>query len=52
MGTNSPIATPGVNGTYRAQTAFTMTGDWAVTVVTEAGGQERRATFTITVSEQ
>ena len=52
MGTNRPIASPGANGTYRVQTAFTMTGDWKVTVVADVGGQERRATFTVAVSEQ
>ena len=52
MGTNRPIASPGANGAYRVQTAFTMTGDWSVTVVADVGGQERRATFTVAVSEQ
>lgn len=51
MGTNRPIATPDGNGFYRVQTAFTMTGDWEVTIVATIDGQERRATFTVTVPE-
>jgi nitrogen fixation protein FixH len=51
MGTNRPIATPDRDGTYRVQTAFTMTGDWEVTVVATINGQERRATFTVAVPE-
>lgn len=52
MGTNRPILSPGVDGTYRGQTAFTMSGEWTVTVVVDTNGQERRATFTVAVQER
>ncbi|GAB4429101.1 MAG: FixH family protein [Chloroflexi bacterium OHK40] len=52
MGTNRPILSPGADGTYRGQTAFTMSGEWTVTVVVDINGQERRATFTVAVQER
>jgi hypothetical protein len=51
MGTNRPEAEPQGQGRYRARTAYTMAGEWEITVVVEMGGAERRARFTRTVSE-
>lgn len=51
MGTNQPIADPAGNGTYRVQAAYTMTGEWEVTVVAKVRGKEHRATFDTTVNE-
>lgn len=46
MGTNQPIATPTGDGSYLAQSAYTMTGDWILTVVAKVDGVEHRASFT------
>jgi hypothetical protein len=51
MGTNRPEAEPLGEGRYRARTAYTMTGDWEITVVADVAGAERRAVFRRTVSE-
>jgi hypothetical protein len=48
MGTNRPIAEPQGQGRYLASTAYTMDGDWDVTVVATVAGKEHRATFKIT----
>jgi hypothetical protein len=51
MGTNRPIAEAQGQGRYLAQTAYTMTGDWEVTVVATVEGKEHRAMFPITAVE-
>lgn len=51
MGTNRPIAEPAGQGGYRASTAYTMTGEWEVTVVASVAGKEHRAVFKITAVE-
>ncbi len=51
MGTNRPIAEPQGEGRYLASTAYTMVGEWELTVVAEVDGVERRAVFTITAIE-
>jgi hypothetical protein len=45
MGTNRPVAAGEGKGRYRVQTAFTMSGEWDLTVVAEIGGVEHRAVF-------
>jgi len=49
MGTNRPIAESEAAGRYRAATAYTMEGEWAITVAARVKGVEQRATFTIVV---
>ena len=51
MGTNRPIAEPEGQGRYRANSAYTMSGDWDVTVVATVAGKEHRAVFKITAIE-
>jgi nitrogen fixation protein FixH len=51
MGTNRPVAEPLGEGRYRARTAYTMSGEWEITVVAEIAGAEHRALFTRSVSE-
>ena len=45
MGTNQPIAEPLGNGSYKATSVYTMSGEWLVTLFAEVKGKERRATF-------
>jgi hypothetical protein len=51
MGTNRPIAEPQGQGRYLARSAYTMTGEWELTVVAKVAGVEHRAVFTIPVAE-
>ncbi len=51
MGTNRPEAEPLGNGVYTASTAYTMSGEWTVTVVATVNGSEYRATFVRQVEE-
>jgi hypothetical protein len=51
MGTNRPVAAAEGQGRYRAQAAYTMSGEWEVTVVVEVAGVERRAIFPRAVPE-
>jgi nitrogen fixation protein FixH len=51
MGANRPIAEPEAPGRYSATTAYTMTGDWEITVVASVDGVEHRATFFLTVAD-
>jgi nitrogen fixation protein FixH len=51
MGTNQPIAEALGEGRYRTQSAYTMTGEWIITVVAKIGSTEHRATFTREVAE-
>lgn len=51
MGTNRPIAESQGMGRYLASTAYTMSGDWELTVVVEIDGVERRAMFALTAVE-
>lgn len=51
MGTNRPIAEPQGEGRYLASTAYTMVGEWELTVVAEVDGEEHRAMFEITAVE-
>jgi nitrogen fixation protein FixH len=52
MGANQPIAEPLQNGQYRAETAYTMTGDWTVDVIVIHNGKEYRARFERAVAEE
>jgi nitrogen fixation protein FixH len=45
MGTNQPLADGLGNGSYRATTVYTMSGEWLVTVVARVEGKEYRAIF-------
>jgi nitrogen fixation protein FixH len=45
MGSNQPIAEHSQNGQYRAETAYTMTGDWTIDVIVAYNGEEYRARF-------
>jgi nitrogen fixation protein FixH len=49
MGTNQPLATPAGGGVYHATSAFTMDGQWTVTVVATAQGTKNQAVFNVTV---
>ncbi|HMQ30219.1 MAG TPA: FixH family protein [Chloroflexaceae bacterium] len=51
MGTNRPIAEPQGQGRYLASTAYTMLGEWELTVVAEVDDREHRAVFEITAVE-
>ncbi len=51
MGTNRPIAEAQGQGRYLAQTAYTMSGEWEVTVVATVEGKEYRALFPISAVE-
>lgn len=51
MGVNRPIAEPQGEGRYLVSTAYTMLGEWDVTVVATVDGEERRAVFKITAVE-
>lgn len=48
---NRPIAEPVGNGTYRAQTVYTMAGPWTIRVVARVAGQEHAAVFVTEVAE-
>ncbi|MEI7771782.1 MAG: FixH family protein [Chloroflexales bacterium] len=50
MGTNRPVASSEGKGRYLAQAAYTMTGEWEVTVFVELGGVTHKAVFTQQVS--
>ena len=45
MGSNQPIADAQGDGTYRAETAYTMTGTWEISVIVKWQGKEYRARF-------
>jgi hypothetical protein len=45
MGTNRPVASSQGKGRYLAQAAFTMTGEWEVTVFAEIEGATHKAVF-------
>jgi nitrogen fixation protein FixH len=45
MATNQPIATHSGDGVYLAESVYTMTGEWELTVVVTTGGKEYRAIF-------
>jgi hypothetical protein len=51
MGTNRPIAEAQGEGRYLASTAYTMTGEWEVTVFATVDGVERKAVFKIMAIE-
>lgn len=51
MGTNQPIASGIGEGRYSTQSAFTMTGEWIITVVVKVNDTEHRATFTREVNQ-
>lgn len=51
MGINRPIAEPQGQGRYLVSTAYTMLGEWDVTVVATIDGTEHRAVFKITAVE-
>ena len=48
---NRPMAEPVGNGTYQAQTVYTMAGPWTVRVVARVAGQEHAAVFVTEVAE-
>ena len=45
MGANKPVAAPIGQGRYRITTAYTMEGDWIITVFVEVGSKRVQATF-------
>jgi uncharacterized GH25 family protein len=45
MATNQPIASHSGEGVYLAQSVYTMSGEWTVTVVATVEDKEYRATF-------
>ncbi len=49
MGTNRPIAERQGPGQYLASSAYTMVGEWEITVVARIAGHDHRALFTIEV---
>jgi nitrogen fixation protein FixH len=49
MGTNQPLATSAGGGVYRAASAFTMDGQWTVTVVATSQGTKNQAVFDVMV---
>jgi nitrogen fixation protein FixH len=51
MGTNRPEANALGQGRYTVRTAYTMLGEWDITVVAEVMGVEHQALFKHTVSE-
>ena len=51
MGTNRPVAEPQGAGRYLASSAYTMTGEWSITVVVEIAKVEHRALFKLTANE-
>ena len=51
MGTNRPVAEPQGAGRYLASSAYTMTGEWSITVFVEAAKVEHRALFKLTANE-
>ena len=51
MGTNRPVAEAQGQGRYLASSAYTMTGEWSITVIAEVAKVEHRALFKLTVSE-
>jgi hypothetical protein len=51
MGLNQPIAEAAGNGRYRTTVVYIMTGDWTTDVVATVQGRDRRATFTMHVTE-
>jgi nitrogen fixation protein FixH len=45
MGSNRPVAASEGKGRYRAQGAYTMTGEWEITVFVELDGAKHSAVF-------
>lgn len=45
MGVNRPVADPAGGGRYKVTTAFSMEGDWVITVDATAGGTRYTAVF-------
>lgn len=52
MGSNRPVADSAGNGRYRVSTAYSMDGDWVITVEAEVNGNTYRATFDQMVQPQ
>jgi hypothetical protein len=50
MGTNRPVAEAQGQGRYLATTAYTMLGEWQITVVAKVAGTDHQAIFKLTVA--
>lgn len=52
MATNRPVADSAGDGRYRISTAYSMDGDWVITIEATADGNTYRATFDQIVQAQ